>query len=83
MRAFDSAVVIPLCCLHSSSKTLDDLCLLRRHSCVTDETEASKLWWKETAVLQLISNLSMEYPGNRADCVGIKRTGVFYDVIRV
>ena len=64
-------------------KTLDDLCLLRRHSCVTDETEASKLWWKETAVVEHISDLSVEDPGNGADCAGIERTGVFYDIVRV
>ena len=65
------------------SKTLDDLCLLRRHSCVSDETEASKLWGKETAVVEHISDLSMEDPGNGANCVGIERTGLFYDVVRV
>ena len=64
-------------------KTLDDRCLLRRHSCVSDETKTPKLWWKETAVVKHIIDLSMEYPGNRADCVGIERTGVFYDVVRV
>ena len=32
-------------------KTLDNLCLLHRHSCVSDETEASKLRWKGAAIL--------------------------------
>ena len=61
-------------------KTLDDLCLLRRHFCVSDETEASKLWWKETAEVEQISDLSVEDPGNGAHCAGIERTGVINDL---
>ena len=42
-----------------------------------DETEAFKLWWKETAVVKHISDLSMVDPSNGADCVGIERTFLF------
>ena len=64
-------------------KTLDDLCLLRRNPCMTNETEASKLWWEKAAILRHISVFSMQQCGDRAHCVGIKDTCVLYDVIWV